>query len=78
MSETVVLTFFCPVSKGAVEWDTPHDLHTLVKQWSSVVRLSCPHCKGEHSFSFREAYVEAAIARLERQMKHPVASDEAH
>jgi hypothetical protein len=62
----VVLTFFCPVTRGRVEWDVPHDAKQLSRQWSTVVRLSCHHCKGEHSFSFREAYVEAMVDRIER------------
>jgi len=65
----VVLTFFCPVTKGPIEWDTPHDVKTLVTHWSKSVRLPCPHCSSEHSFSFREAYVEAVITRLEKQAK---------
>jgi hypothetical protein len=54
----VVLTFYCPVTKGTITWDMPHDAKTLAAHWSKVVRLPCPHCKGEHSFSFKEAYVE--------------------
>jgi hypothetical protein len=65
----VVLTFFCPVTKGMVEWDVPHDAKTLATHWSKTVRLPCAHCRGEHSFSFREAYVEAVIERLERQLQ---------
>jgi hypothetical protein len=67
MSE-VVLTFFCPVTKGRVEWDVPHDAKELTRQWSTVVRLACDHCKGEHSFSFREAYVEAMVDRIEKDL----------
>jgi hypothetical protein len=63
----VVLTFFCPVTKGRVEWDVPQDAKGLAMQWSKIVRLDCVHCKGEHSFSFREAYVEAMADRLARK-----------
>ena len=37
----VVLTFFCPVTKGKVEWDTPHDAKitcgTLVQDHSPLL-----------------------------------------
>jgi hypothetical protein len=65
----VVLTFFCPVTKGKVEWDTPHDAKTLATHWSKIIRLSCCHCKGEHTFSFREAYVEALIDHMVDELR---------
>ena len=61
----VSLTFFCPVTKGRVEWDVAHDAKALTLRWSNIVRLACAHCKGEHTFSFREAYVEAIGERFE-------------
>jgi hypothetical protein len=67
----VVLSFFCPVTKGMIQWDILRDASTLATQWSKTVRLPCPHCKDEHLFSFREAYLEAREAYLEAAITHP-------
>jgi hypothetical protein len=60
----VLLKFFCPVTKEAIEWDVPGDIASLAKRWSEEIRLACPHCGGEHSFCFREAYIEGAVPGL--------------
>jgi len=58
----VRLKFFCPVTKEPIPWEVAGDVSGLAKRWSEAVRLSCPHCHGEHSFCYREAYIEAAIS----------------
>jgi hypothetical protein len=55
------LKFFCPVTKEPITSEIPGDASSLAKRWSEQVRLPCPHCEGDHSFCFREAYIEAAV-----------------
>jgi len=62
----VLLKFFCPVTKEPIEREIPGDVASLARRWSEKIRLACPHCVGEHSFCFREAYIERAVPDLPR------------
>jgi hypothetical protein len=52
----VKLRFFCPVHKGPLSTNV-EEAGDLASRWSEELRLSCPHCNGEHTFVLREAYI---------------------
>ncbi|HEY2135064.1 MAG TPA: hypothetical protein VGH49_04200 [Xanthobacteraceae bacterium] len=62
------LNFKCPSTKEPIITATPTSFTIVQENWSRVISQKCPHCGEQHSFRFREAYLDAVLHDSEFRM----------
>jgi hypothetical protein len=57
----MILHFRCPATNKVIRFEERTDSDDLALMWSKPLKLHCPYCPDNHSFLFREAYVEMVL-----------------
>jgi hypothetical protein len=55
------LQFRCPSTAKPITTSFRIDHATLVRSWSDLVRIHCPHCGEEHQIPLRDGYMSQVL-----------------
>ena len=53
--------FRCPKTNLPIVTNMPTAFKVVQENWSKVISQQCPHCSQNHTFQFREAFVDAVL-----------------
>ena len=71
------LLFNCPNTRLPISVEISADVGTLAHNWHRDFPVFCQHCRSQHAFEFRAAYVWAMLHDHEQQTIGPLDTPEA-